>query len=48
MINYYKSAIQRTKAKLEAARNRGEYSAFEAAEKEIKNYEREIERLTRK
>tara|TARA_R100000951_G_scaffold116745_1_gene130371 strand:+ start:897 stop:1043 length:147 start_codon:yes stop_codon:yes gene_type:complete len=48
MINYYKSAIKRTKVKLEAARDRGDYPAFDAAEKEIKNYEREIERLTAK
>ena len=45
MINYCKSAIERTKAKLEAARNRGDYPVFEAAEKDIKNYQREIERL---
>lgn len=45
MINYYKSAIDRTKEKLEAARNRGDYPAFEAAEKEINNYQREIDRL---
>ena len=35
MINYYKSAMERAKAKLEAARNRGDYPAFEAAEKDI-------------
>ena len=45
MINYYKSAIERTKAKQQDASNRGDYPAFEAAEKDIKNYEREIERL---
>jgi len=48
VINYYKSAIERTKEKLEVARNRGDYPAFEAAEKDIKNYEREIERLQSK
>lgn len=47
MINYYKSAIDRTKEKLEAARHRGDYQAFKRAEKDIENYQREIDRLER-
>ena len=46
MINYYISAIEREKIKRENARINGDYKAFETAEKDVKNYQDEIERRT--